>query len=447
MAPISCFRPKAVRQEPTKLRHRVRLRRNPKTVVQAEGRGWTVLGERLRFAAQSPRCRKARMASALYSESGGLVRWTSDLDAAYVAIMTFKADVLRVLIASPSDLTEERVAAAEAINDWNAQHSAAQMVVLLPVAWETHSRPSMGDRPQAILNSQIVDDCDILVGMFWARLGTDTGKAPSGSVEEIDRTAAAGKPVMIYFSDRPIAPSAINLDQLAKLASFKGATMKLAIVGNFASISDLKARLTRDLHGQVQALKLSRRRTRMTKLDRAARMTELMVTHRQHAITPEEFAAFEASVAGPQPRTKMVTIAGRDSQQMGPNGYRTGLDGEGNLVEWIPHDEGVGEGDEESPMILRRSDDAIHAAYKEFWDKIWWNRHQVWIYNLASGKEKLRPGQAQILETAKKAARRIERKYGKRNLGWDDVELGLLSGKMSALAWVSGAEWEESLDT
>lgn len=97
MAPISCFRPKAVRQEPTKLRHRVRLRRNPKTVVQAEGRGWTVLGERLRFAAQSPRCRKARMASALYSESGGLVRWTSDLDAAYVAIMTFKADVLIVV--------------------------------------------------------------------------------------------------------------------------------------------------------------------------------------------------------------------------------------------------------------------------------------------------------------------------------------------------------------
>jgi hypothetical protein len=34
--------------------------------------------------------------------------------------MSFKVQTFRVLIASPSDLTEERQAATDAVNDWNA---------------------------------------------------------------------------------------------------------------------------------------------------------------------------------------------------------------------------------------------------------------------------------------------------------------------------------------
>ena len=135
--------------------------------------------------------------------------------------MTFKATTYRVMIASPSDLDEERVAASAAIHDWNAQHSAAESVVLLPVRWETHAFPQSDVRPQAAINDQLVRDCDILIGIFWSKIGTNTGVALSGTLEEIDQCVAAGKPALLYFSRRPIDPNKIDLSHHKKLKAFR----------------------------------------------------------------------------------------------------------------------------------------------------------------------------------------------------------------------------------
>lgn len=96
----------------------------------------------------------------------------------------------------------------------------------------------------------------------------------------------------------------------------------------------------------------------------------------------------------------------------------------------------------------------------ELLDKIWYNRHQVLREKIESGSIKLvdketwpiqdharRPVQRDVWEGAKKSARRLEKKYGLENLGpWDDFEWGMLNGKLSALRWVLGDEWD-NLDT
>lgn len=60
------------------------------------------------------------------------------------------------------------------------------------------------------------------------------------------------------------------------------------------------------------------------------------------------------------------------------------------------------------------------------------------------GKTKTDPG---IWKGALKAAKKVEKKWGKKNLGpYTDFDWGMINGKLSALRWVLGEEWD-MLDT
>ncbi len=168
--------------------------------------------------------------------------------------MTYPASVFRVLIASPSDVADEREIAVRTIQEWNDLNSHERQIVLLPLRWETHSSPEYGERPQAIINKQVADHCDLVIGIFWTRVGTPTGVNESGTVEEIERAANNGKPVMLYFSQARQEPDSIELEQLAKLRDFKRRTLPNALIETYSSHIEFKDKLTRQLEIRLREL-------------------------------------------------------------------------------------------------------------------------------------------------------------------------------------------------
>ncbi len=165
--------------------------------------------------------------------------------------MAFESMVYQIMIASPNDVENERNTIRETIYEWNTIHTHKNKIVLLPVGWETHSSPEMGNGPQEILNEQILKMSDLLIGVFWTRLGTPTEKAESGTVEEIREHIKAGKPAMLYFSSQPVQPDSIDPDQYAKLKEFKDECKKNGLYESYDSVADFQEKFRRQLTMKV----------------------------------------------------------------------------------------------------------------------------------------------------------------------------------------------------
>lgn len=161
--------------------------------------------------------------------------------------MTYRATVVRVMVASPSDVQQERLAAQAIIHNWNVVNSHSRSQVLLPILWETHTTPALGERAQSIINKQIVVDSDMLVAMFWTRIGTPTGDSQSGTIEEIEEHVRAGKPVLLYFSNQPVRPDSIDDRQYRALLDFKESAKQRGLIEEYESLDQFREKLSRHL--------------------------------------------------------------------------------------------------------------------------------------------------------------------------------------------------------
>ena len=112
--------------------------------------------------------------------------------------MSYIATVIPVMIASPGDVEKEREEVRNAIYNWNDINSKNTSMILNPIGWETHGAPEMGDRAQALINKRLLNDCDLLIAVFWTRIGTPTGGYESGTAE---MPGKSGRTVISVYSD------------------------------------------------------------------------------------------------------------------------------------------------------------------------------------------------------------------------------------------------------
>lgn len=134
---------------------------------------------------------------------------------------------LRIFIASPGDVAEERERVTRVVNAMNRSGGIAERLglTLEPLAWDTHASPDAGRPEGVILNQLNPAEWHVFIGILWTRFGTRTGKVDpatgadfkSGTEEEFKEAlqyrekAGTGWPkIMFYRCLRP--PDLLELD-------------------------------------------------------------------------------------------------------------------------------------------------------------------------------------------------------------------------------------------
>jgi hypothetical protein len=167
---------------------------------------------------------------------------------------------LRIFLASPSDVPEERNIVSIVVEELKRTIGDILNVDLDLVRWETHTWPDVGDDAQDVINRQI-GEYDVLVGMMWKRFGTRTKRADSGTGEEFERAydyfRNYNRPkIMFYFRTTPFyTKEPKELAQFGKVVKFRKKLEKLGVyVREYNEPLEFERRVREHLTNQIREL-------------------------------------------------------------------------------------------------------------------------------------------------------------------------------------------------
>jgi hypothetical protein len=142
---------------------------------------------------------------------------------------------LRVFIASPGDVSEEREIVSLVVAELRRVFENLLPFQLDAIRWETHAWPDVGDDAQDVINREI-GEFDIFVGIMWRRFGTPTKRARSGTDEEFQRAYKYFKKykrprIMFYFRSAPFYTTDLKeWSQFRKVVQFRKELEKMGVL-------------------------------------------------------------------------------------------------------------------------------------------------------------------------------------------------------------------------
>lgn len=129
--------------------------------------------------------------------------------------------VYDLLLSCPGDVIDLIEIVKECVEGFNRLYGEVNNVKIELKHWSTDSYPQSGGSAQDLLNKQFIHKCDACIALLGNRFGSPTDRYESGTEEEIEDMLEAGKQVFMYFIERAINPSDIDLEQLGKVRKFK----------------------------------------------------------------------------------------------------------------------------------------------------------------------------------------------------------------------------------
>lgn len=226
--------------------------------------------------------------------------------------------VVKVFLASPGDLPDERRAAKSVIDEFNALYAEEFGYQVELVGWE--DTVSVYGRPQATINREL-ERCELFVGLMWKRWGTPpdvSGSYSSGFEEEyetsIQRRVSLGRPeISLLFKE--IDPDLFRDpgDDLKKVLAFKKKLIseKKILFETFSDIREFERKLHRCISSYVIAL-------RKREADVVSDQSQAPTTsgeNREAAEVPSEARETPLSVEGARFLRGFISKTERDAMQ------------------------------------------------------------------------------------------------------------------------------------